>query len=383
MGIIGIHDFDFFNYQNVLPNLECAKLCAYHKKKRAISVLAPELVPERFSTLYVRKDYDDGYYPKDLFQEKVILGGRAVQPGDYHPLDLEIEKTIPDFSVYERHTGNFCRIKGDEGLFKKILHSAHIRLSTNSKDIDPWLKKEDYLFQNTRGLIIHDYNISGVDGAYDFIKDWLYSRNNLDGWTVRPYSLGTKFPIQVNSEEEILKWLRLPIMPGVFGIQYNGYMDDVLCDKMRKLWDIGTNQMSYKVDEGCSDENDFLMNRLPLIIPQVLFLHRHWIKISLVYDDNLIITPELQNLFEVLNWFIRSKYYNYKADRIVDYCKWASTHQDPWKCWRSKNPRRWPSTEEARDAFQYIRFNNYEVFKMFYEWRKVVFDGRRIINDST
>ena len=36
MGIIGVHDYDFFTYQNVLPNLECAKLCAYHKKKREI-----------------------------------------------------------------------------------------------------------------------------------------------------------------------------------------------------------------------------------------------------------------------------------------------------------------------------------------------------------
>lgn len=382
MGIIGIHDYDFFTYQNILPNLECAKLCAYHKKKREISVLAPELAPERFSTLYVRKDYDDGIYPRELFDDKIILGGRAIQPGPYKPLPLEIEQTIPDFSIYERHSPNFCRIKDDARLFKRILWSAHIRLSIDGKNIDPWLKKEDYMFQNTRCLILHDYDVGAIDGAYDFIKEWLYSRNNLNSNTVKPYSLGTKFPIQVSSEEELLKWLRLPIMEDVFGIQYNNFMDDALCDKMRYLWDLGTSQMSYKVDEGCKDENDFLMNRLPLIIPQVLFFHRHWIKISLVYDDTLITTPELQNLFEVLNWFIRSKYYNYKADRIVDYCKWIAKHQDPWKCWRAKYQRKWPSTQEARDAFQYVRFNNYEAFRMFYEWRKVIFDGRKIVNDS-
>lgn len=382
MGVIGIHDYDFFNYTNVLPNLECAKLCAYHKKNREIAVLAPELAPERFSTLYVRKDYDDGIYPKELFGSNIVLGGRAVSAGDYRPFPKEIERTIPDFSIYERHEENFGSLKKEGILFRRILGCAHIRLASDSKNIDDWLRKEDYLFQNTKGLIIHDYDISGINGAYDFIKDWLYSRNNMDGWTVRPYPLGTKFPIQVYSEEDLLRWLKLPIMRGVFGIQYNGLMEDTLCDKMRKIEESGANQLAYRVDVGCSSENDFLMNRLPKILPQVLFFHRHWIKISLTYDDNFITTPQLQNLFEVLNWFIRSRYYNYKTDKIVDYCKWIATHQDPFKCWKSRRPRAWPSTQEARDAFMYVRFNNYEVFKMFYEWKKVIFDGRRIINDT-
>lgn len=383
MGIIGVHDYDFFNYQNVLPNLECAKICAYYKKHREIAVLAPNLTPELFSTLYVRKDYEDGLYPKELFNSKVIFGGRAIQPGEYQPLDLEIEKTIPDFSIYERHLQNFRRVKEDEKIFKRILGSAHIRLSLDGKTINPWLKKEDYLFQNTKGIILHDYDVGQIAGAYDFIKDWLYSRNNLNSNTMRPYSLGVKFPIQVNTEEELIKWLGLPVLYRIFDIQYNNYMEDSLCDKLRHFIDINTSQLSYKIDEGCISENDFVKNRLPLIIPQVLFFHRHWIKISLIYNDTLITSPELQNLIEVLNWFVQSNFYNYKAIRVVDYCKWIASHQDPWKCWKSKQPRTWPSTQDARDAFMYVRFNNYEAFRMFYEWRKVVFDGGKIINDPT
>lgn len=30
MGTIGIHDFDYFHYENVIPNLECAKLVTYY-----------------------------------------------------------------------------------------------------------------------------------------------------------------------------------------------------------------------------------------------------------------------------------------------------------------------------------------------------------------
>ena len=37
--------------------------------------------------------------------------------------------------------------------------------------------------------------------------------------------------------------------------------------------------------------------------------------------------------------------------------------------------------DEIRNAFQYIRENNYDLFKMFYEWDEVIFDGRKIVNE--
>lgn len=90
------------------------------------------MAPERFSTLYVRKDYDDGIYPRELFDDKIILGGRAIQPGPYKPLPLEIEQTIPDFQSMSAIL-LILSCKDDARLFKRILWSAHIRLSIDGK----------------------------------------------------------------------------------------------------------------------------------------------------------------------------------------------------------------------------------------------------------
>ena len=76
--IVGIHDYDFFHYWNTMPNLECAKLLAYYKKKRDITLLAPTLEPKRYNSFFVRKDYEDGLYPEELFLSNVEYGGRAV-----------------------------------------------------------------------------------------------------------------------------------------------------------------------------------------------------------------------------------------------------------------------------------------------------------------
>ena len=43
---IGVFDYDFFNYESVIPNLECAKLVTYYRQHNHLAVLTPTLVPE-------------------------------------------------------------------------------------------------------------------------------------------------------------------------------------------------------------------------------------------------------------------------------------------------------------------------------------------------
>ena len=62
-GTIGVMDYDFFNYNNVIPNLECAKLVAYYRNHNHIAVLSPVLRPDRFNKFFVRKEYNDGIFP--------------------------------------------------------------------------------------------------------------------------------------------------------------------------------------------------------------------------------------------------------------------------------------------------------------------------------
>lgn len=77
MGTILIYDSDFFHYQNVIPNLECAKYAAWRKKKRDIVVFNNKLEPSMYTKTFFRKEYDDGIFDKKILEPSVEYGGRA------------------------------------------------------------------------------------------------------------------------------------------------------------------------------------------------------------------------------------------------------------------------------------------------------------------
>ena len=54
MAVYGIYDYDFFNYENVIPNLECAKLITYYRQHNELAVLVPSLTPEPYTKFIVR-----------------------------------------------------------------------------------------------------------------------------------------------------------------------------------------------------------------------------------------------------------------------------------------------------------------------------------------
>ena len=66
MGIIGLYDADAEKYIHTVFNLELMKLSAYFKKKRDIVTMVPSFCPEKYTTFYYRKDYNDNAFPKNL-----------------------------------------------------------------------------------------------------------------------------------------------------------------------------------------------------------------------------------------------------------------------------------------------------------------------------
>lgn len=101
MSTVLIYDSDYFHYPGVIPNLECAKLAAYEKKKRNITVFHNKFEPERYTMAHFRKEYDDGIYNPDILKPNVRYGGRAFS-ATYKPLSLEAEKIEPDFEIYRK-----------------------------------------------------------------------------------------------------------------------------------------------------------------------------------------------------------------------------------------------------------------------------------------
>lgn len=102
MGTILVYDWDFFHYSSVIPNLECAKYAAYQKRKKEIVVFNNDLNPERYSSVFFRKEYDDGIYSDLILKPNVFYGGRAFSD-IYIPFNEEMEHIEPDFSIYDKY----------------------------------------------------------------------------------------------------------------------------------------------------------------------------------------------------------------------------------------------------------------------------------------
>jgi len=379
MATIGIFDWDFLNYQHVIPNLECAKLYTYFHNHHEIAVLTPTLNPAPYTKFFVRKEYDDGQYPSTLFAPNCEYGGRAFTPLHYQPLAPDIEKTIPFFYPYQKYTDHFGSTKFDKAQIRHILNCAHIRLSTDEQK--PKSLNQLLRITNTgryTGIIFHDYDLARIEGAYDIIYNLSHTRFFKTKAGVNPYAIGNKFPIQVNNPTELEKWLKIIAMPNLFCLQYNGLMEDhilyALCTENTKM----ARQVYYNITASCSDENHFFFEMLPQIFLQVLFLRRMGIKILLKYDEQKIITPALQYLLDLINSWLRFTYYEESrhVQSLYEFCT-ATKKKIAYQDWRFRNVS--VSIDQMRDAFQYVRERNYDLFKLFYEIDTVSYKGGHFV----
>lgn len=107
MAVIAVHDADFFNYEHVIPNLECAKLVEFYRRHKEITLLTPIMEPARFTKYIYRKEYDDGIYPRQIFLQNCEYGGRAFNFDKYKPLAPEIERIVPDMHIYDKYIIHF------------------------------------------------------------------------------------------------------------------------------------------------------------------------------------------------------------------------------------------------------------------------------------
>lgn len=375
MAVIGIYDLDFMTYQHVIPNLECAKLYTYYHNMHEIAVLAPRLEPQKYTKFFIRKEYNDGIYPQQLFLPNCEYGGRAFNPDKYSPLEPVIEKTIPNMHLYDKYADRFCSVKSDKILIKRILNCAHIRLSTDEATPKP-LSNLERIMQSGRytGIIFHDYDLAKVKNAYDIIDELSRERHFVTKQGINPYPIGNKFPIQVKNSDELQKWLKIKTTPNLFFLQYNGLMNDetvvMLCEENKRM----ARQMYYNISYGCSSENEFINDRLPKIFKQVLFLRTQHIKILLEYDEELIVTPELKKLIELMNcWLSFTWQENFipNTQTLYDFVRHDSKYH--YQSWAFLSVT--VTTEEARASFRYIYERNYELFKLFYEWDAVKLKG--------
>ena len=154
---VGLYDLDMKTYTQVPANLEIAKLSSYYKGKREIVVCSPSFQPSKFSKFIIRKDYEDGIYPRNLLNyDNIEYGGYAFSNGLYVPLPHDIEVQKPDLSVYERYREKFGTTKEFEIAFQTMINAQHLRLSLDGKTIWNEYYKQLWDPDDTTVFFFHD-----------------------------------------------------------------------------------------------------------------------------------------------------------------------------------------------------------------------------------
>ena len=169
-------------------------------------------------------------------------------------------------------------------------------------------------------------------------------------------------------------------MGNCFYLQYNGvFTDEEIIDLVERPA-LGLRQMVYNFTYKCADETEFMMQVLPEIYKQTLFLRSSNKKILLNIDTDFFKTKELLDLMKLIDCFYgrsKTQYIRPQKTTLYGYCAWkrrAFLEVEPWIHFKV-------SREEMRESFQYIRKNNYEVFDMFYSIPNIIAQGGKLVNE--
>lgn len=379
MGTVGIHDIDFFNYEHVIPNIDCAKYLTYYRNHHVIAALTPYFDPTPYTKLLVRKEYDDGIYPSKLFLPNVEYGGRVFAADKVKPLPPEVEATIPNMHVYDNFSRYFGRLQSDQNLFSRILNCAHMRIAPDGHNLMSFEDSAPYFHKGITGIFLHDYDLSSLK-AYDLISEIQSRRKYINKNEIHHYPVGNKYPIHIYSSDELQNWLKIVTIPNGLLLEYHGLMDNQvlynLCNQNKRM----ARQIYYNIADGCSDENDFFIHRLRKIFIQTLFLRKSGVKILLKYDDGFFKTPELEDFIKLLNCWLSFQWFENSMPRyqtLYHFCsKNAQLHYQNW-AFKVVDV----SIAETRQLFQYFRERDYSIFKMFYEWDSVIYEQGEFYNE--
>ena len=84
-----------------------------------------------------------------------------------------------------------------------------MRLSLDGKKLEPF--PFDRLRPRHPSVILHDYDLGNVPGAFELLEEVAASRPS--GLS---YRIGNKYPINVYNFDDLYKWLKLPPMGTCF-----------------------------------------------------------------------------------------------------------------------------------------------------------------------
>ena len=355
----GLYDADLPYYPIPFYNLELMKLSSYYKRKREIVGLAPNFSPHLYNNFIVRQDFYNPYM-QSWKGKNVEFGGRAFDGDTYKPLPLEIERMKPDISLYSRIEPK--AVKGySTNALSTMRRAEHIRLSLDGKTIWNDFEKQFRHDSDAYGVIFHDYNLNDVEGAQALIGE------SLTDWI--PHALGrrigTKYPIVVDNKQDLIAWLQLQPMGTYFSLVHKGLIDESYIPEL-----IEVSQQSYAIKQTSVEITDLSIETIPRIFRNIINLRSNRLYFPLIYNENALISSDWKMVMKLINRYNQhlvttadSQFFKYTEpfETLYSYCKAAI------KQYQIKEPLL--TKESIQSIFQFVRENNYDLFKDFYEYR--------------
>lgn len=371
--MIGLFDADVSEF-GVLPfNLELMKLASYYKSQKRETHLLEEFTPQKYDLIYLRRDFlDEVDLSNFLAEKKVIAGGYYFTRGMYVPFSEEIEDSYPDKSIYMRYANETNNWR--QNLFKASMESEHLRLSLDNHTIDPNYKKFLNYGERTKRVLLHDYNLSLISGSFEEINR--LSRNYGDK-RKQTISIDFKYPIQVDTVEDLMKWTSPHFVTNLYSIQVNGIMSNELVQQIieqkRKKGVISV--LLYMITDPEMEEEIFIKEIAPLVFWQVGVFAHAGIGVRLSFVQNYFSDERYTRLLDLFNYYGKSILTTYalrtgteaRLDSLANFCRKLDEEPNPM----------FPAgltKVEARELFKFVYDKNKELFKLFYKPMEFVKD---------
>lgn len=364
---IGLYDEDMMKYATVPFNLELMKLATYYKERGEITSISPLFEPYKYSKFILRKDYyDDITYLQLNKYKNITYGGLAFSNNIYSPLDEEIERKIPDVSIYNKLEKYFIENnKNGEAIFKIMTKASHCRLSLDGINIwKDWQKQ----ISNDKiiSLFFHDCNLGNIVSAPEEINNFINEQPNKEKILIY-----TKFPIIAKNKEELLKWSDINAGNYLYELRYNGMLDKQTFLKFVKTTSNKHmfSQFTYNITGENMSEKDFLDNYIEPLFEQVIYAAGFGCKIKLIYDQDLFFDKRWNRLIDLFNLFINNKpfpksdpfyFQRMQQDTLFKYAKFMKNYIPSFI--KNYEMHRY----EAREIFEFVREYKPSLFEKFY-----------------
>lgn len=298
---IGLFDQDLQNLGLCAPNIQLMKLATYYKQRRNLVGFMPTLGPDYYSQYYYFQDYPGKTNIDVLSNKNCIAGGYELIHG-YKKLPLEIEKCIPDTSIYLPHYQKLSS-DYDKKIGTRLMKIEHMMLSLDGTTI--W---KDYptQFKNhgkSRAIMFHDKDLNKINGSYNEIQKILEYRldNNLT-------SIAVKYPIKVYNVEELIKWCNLRTTSHLFLLEINFFLDTKY---NWQAFNLTNKNITYRIDSFCNNQREFINKCLPDMCRQVMNFSRKWNEVLLTYTPGFFKDKRMIKLIMDFNSYLFLKDENF------------------------------------------------------------------------